>query len=126
MMEKILLDNNITNIINCETQFNCNITPSCENIYKLIKIGNLCNLVIYFDVGVEFTNFNSDILSNLYKPNRIHLTTNPGYYNRFKNILNYIQINIEDKIKCFTCTNIIDIKETLSHYIYNEFERNIN
>ena len=58
----------------------------------------MCNLVLYYDIGACFTNFNSDILNPTYKKNRVHLGISSAYYDRFKSYLKLVNINIEDKI----------------------------
>jgi hypothetical protein len=115
--EKYIIDNNIKNIISCEHIFDCKITPTCENIYKLVKIGDMCNLVIYYDTGACFTNFNLDILNPLYNKNRVHIGVNKNYYNSFKYYLALNNINIEDKIIFIQCSNIKDTSDQLCNLI---------
>jgi hypothetical protein len=120
--EKYIIDNNIKNIISCENIFDCQITPTCENIYKLVKIGDMCNLVIYYDIGACYTNFNSDILNPSYNKNRVHIGVDNKYYNRFKEVLEINNINLEDKIRFIESNNINHTCDQLTNLI-NVFDK---
>lgn len=77
-------EKNISNIIDCETKFNCKETNSCENLCKLQKIIEECNYSIHFDIGACFYYINS--MTPFSKNSIIHIGVSDFYYkNMIKN-----------------------------------------
>jgi hypothetical protein len=96
-------------IISCEEMFNCIETPTCENLYMLNKIQNLCDYSVHFDIGATMTYMNTDFFSR--KNHILHFNVKePGYYSILTDFLK--KVGTVDKIQSITCSNY----EKMIHY----------
>lgn len=98
------------NIVSCEELFDCPELPSCENLCKLIRIANLCDVSIHFDIGACFYYLHSQIFEGTNKI--IHVGVTSMYYDLlYKSLLEmgFPKEKIDSKMiymQCLTTTEL--------------------
>jgi hypothetical protein len=95
--------NNINNIIDCKTQFNCIPTKTCENICKIQKIAEKCKYSIHFDIGACFYYLNNAILSNT-----TNITLHLGHSDFIYNNITKDFPTVQSKVRYIHSENDID------------------
>jgi hypothetical protein len=100
-IDKYISDFNTSNLVNCESTFNCKQDIDCINLCKLQKIIEYCDYSIHYDIGASFYFCNSNLSTSKNIP--LYLTSNIYYLQRLqtlnvvKNKTIYFVINNENE-----------------------------
>ena len=98
-------------IICCKSKFNCIETITCENVYKLTKIQELCDYSVHFDIGACMTYMNRDFFTR--RNTILHFNINSSGYTDI--LLEVLQkVKVDNNVHAITCKTYNEMKEYFS------------
>jgi hypothetical protein len=98
-------------IICCKSKFNCIESITCENVYKLTKIQQLCDYSVHFDIGACMTYMNRDFFTR--RNTILHFNVyGSGYTDTLMEVLQ--KVKVDNNVHAITCKNSSEMIEYFS------------